>query len=230
MAKYTTTVDSLLKMNFDFGLDKYPIWEEDYRKILNDKILDHYRFREIGFETPALFKFMLNREMNEIMPRFNELYKTTILEYNPLNNVDYKIEHTKTVKSENTGSSTSSGSTTSTGTTSANSEDHGKTVSIDTPQNAISIGEDVNNVSHASNVGLSKGSSTSNGSSTSSGTDTNTTTSSGVGDETETFIQHLVGNYGVMSSQKLIGETRELIINIDMMIINELHELFMEVY
>ena len=54
MAKYTTTIKTLIDNNFDFGLKDYPIFDEEYREHLNDMILKHYYMSEIGFETAAL--------------------------------------------------------------------------------------------------------------------------------------------------------------------------------
>ena len=53
MAKYTITIKSLLDNNFDFGLQNYPIFNESYRNILNNNILNHYYENEIGFENSS---------------------------------------------------------------------------------------------------------------------------------------------------------------------------------
>lgn len=53
----------------------YPIWDEDYRNVLNTKIITHYLYREIGFDTPARFIFELCNKLNEVMPYYNQLYK-----------------------------------------------------------------------------------------------------------------------------------------------------------
>lgn len=45
-------------------------------------IEDHYFMREIGFETPMLFKHYLNTRMREIMPKYNAMY-ATIPTYDP---------------------------------------------------------------------------------------------------------------------------------------------------
>lgn len=92
MAKYTVTIYELIQSGWDFDLKNYPIWSEQYRQSLNKKILDHYMFREIGFETPQMFNFYINRTLNEIMPYYNQLYETTILDFDPLSN--YKIDET----------------------------------------------------------------------------------------------------------------------------------------
>lgn len=60
------------------GLDEYPIFDETYRKGLNDKIIEHFYFREIGFETAAQFAFYLRRTMNEIMPKYNKMYQAQL--------------------------------------------------------------------------------------------------------------------------------------------------------
>ncbi len=56
------------------GLSEYPIFDANYRAPLNDKIIDHFYFREIGFETAGMFSFYMRRTMNEIMPKYNALY------------------------------------------------------------------------------------------------------------------------------------------------------------
>ena len=63
-------------MKFNIGLDEYPLFDENYRPILNQKIIDHYYFREIGFETAAHFRQRLKSKMSLIMPKYNRLYDT----------------------------------------------------------------------------------------------------------------------------------------------------------
>ena len=75
MSRYTVTIRQLLQNNFDLGLKDYPIYQEEHREVLNNKILNHYLMSEIGQETPELFKIYLNNTMNEIMPNYNILYK-----------------------------------------------------------------------------------------------------------------------------------------------------------
>ncbi len=106
MANYTIYLQELINSNWDLGLKNYPIFDETYREKLNKKIIDHFRFREIGAETPALFIFYLNRLMDEIMPYYNQLYKSTLLEIDPLNPMGYSevMEHTTIGEGETTGS------------------------------------------------------------------------------------------------------------------------------
>lgn len=77
---------------FDFS---FPIWDENYRTVLCTKILKHYYMREIGCETVGLWKLFLSRRLQEIMPYYNKLYETTILDFDPLMDVSYKREYDK---------------------------------------------------------------------------------------------------------------------------------------
>lgn len=77
---------------FDFD---FPLFDPDYRNVLCGKILKHYYTREIGEETVGLWKFRLATKMNEIMPYYNQLYKSEALEFNPFYDVDYKREGDK---------------------------------------------------------------------------------------------------------------------------------------
>lgn len=74
---------------FDFD---YPIFDEDYKIPLEKKILRHYYLREIGFETLGVWKLKLNDKLNEIMPYFNQLYKSELLKFNPLYDVDVQTK------------------------------------------------------------------------------------------------------------------------------------------
>ena len=52
----------------------YPIWDETQREELQAKIFDHFEFRRISQETPALFIKYLNRRMREMMPTINPIF------------------------------------------------------------------------------------------------------------------------------------------------------------
>lgn len=80
--------------------NKYPIWAESHRAELENKIVEHYAFRQIGFETPARFIFELNKKMREIMPYYNKIWATTQYDYNPIEN--YNMQESSTDTAENT--------------------------------------------------------------------------------------------------------------------------------
>lgn len=61
------------------GLDEYPIYDESKRRQLNDKFIRHYWMREIGCETVGHFCLWCSNTFNEIMPYYNKLYETELL-------------------------------------------------------------------------------------------------------------------------------------------------------
>ena len=73
-----------MKRGYPIALNNYPIFDEGHRAILNNKIIRHYYFREICCDSPERFNFYLETKMDEIMPYYNQLYKSELLEYNPL--------------------------------------------------------------------------------------------------------------------------------------------------
>ena len=84
--------------------NRYPIWKEEHRAELENKIIDHYMFRQIGFETAGRFKFELNKLMREIMPYYVKIWKTTQYDYNPIENYNMREGATDTVDSSEDGS------------------------------------------------------------------------------------------------------------------------------
>lgn len=127
MSKYTITIKNLMKNGFNFGLQDYPIFDENYRETLNNNILYYYYEDEIGFETPELFKIYLNRTMNRIMSYYNNLYlaQKNILDSGIFNNVNYKETSNRQLNSYANSTSNSKG----------------KGLYQDTPQGQISMTE-----------------------------------------------------------------------------------------
>lgn len=83
----------------------FPIFDENYRKILEKKILRHYYTREIGFETVGLWKLKLSAKLNDIMPYYNQLYQSEIYEFNPFDDVDFTREFYRTLDGASSGTS-----------------------------------------------------------------------------------------------------------------------------
>lgn len=90
---------------FDFD---FPIFDESYRTVLETKILKHFFTREIGLETVGLWKLKLDTKLNEIMPFYNQLYKSELIEFNPMYDVDLTRDHTlnRSEQTEQTGTET----------------------------------------------------------------------------------------------------------------------------
>lgn len=235
LSNHTITIHELLDNGFCLSLQDYPIWDESHRCELNRKIIDHYRFYEIGFETPERFDFELRTKMHEIMPRMIKLFETTMYKYNPIWNADYTDKHTisrdrsETSKNDSTSSSTGSSSSTDNNTTSGTS----KNVEVDPPQSALDvISKNIDSLTYASKITFDSSEGTSSGSGTTStsmdGTASNKMDSSGK--EEETFSKVLQGNYGVTTTQAMIQQERDIILDVDMKIIEELKDLFMLIY
>lgn len=87
-----------------FSFD-FPIFDDSYRNVLCTKILRHYYTREIGFETVGLWKLKLQTKLGEVMPYFNQLYKSELLKFNPLYDVDLNTTHVGDKSGENSNSS-----------------------------------------------------------------------------------------------------------------------------
>lgn len=101
-----------LLFNFD-----YPIFDEEYRPVLETKILRHYYTREICAETVGRWKLFLQAELNEIMPYYNQLYHSAQLQYNPLVDADYIREGQKHGQKSEVGSRSNTGTVGDAGTT-----------------------------------------------------------------------------------------------------------------
>lgn len=199
MSKYTITVRDLIRQNFHFALDTYPIFDENYRETLNKKILDHYFMSEIGLETPALFNHYLSTKMNEIMPYFNTLYqKQTLLLDKLESNVNITESFNRNIENSSSGSTSTSSS--------------GKTLFEDTPQGKL-VQSTMEQMDHASNINFSKAS--------------DSAESSSNGNSTEDYIKTVIGNNGGKYNIDLLNNIKNNLMNIDLMIINNLNDLFM---
>lgn len=192
-------------------LNKTNIWNKEK---LAKKIVDHYYMREIGFETPELFKHYAKLTMNEIMESKLPLIYTTALEYDPLVNVDFTETFNRTTEGEgeNKGNSKSN----------AKNNASGLNINSDTPQGEINK-ENILNGNYATNTSASE--------TESNITDETNTTSSLTNKNKEEFTRHLKGNQGISATyQAMIKQFRENIVSVDREIINELQTLFMGLY
>ena len=114
ISRNTITILELQENNFDFGLKDYEIFDEEYRPLLNNAILEYYKFREIGFINPAVFKDRLNQRMNLIMRnKYNSLYKAKMTEFNPLYNIELHETFTHEITNTNNSNSISDTSSSS---------------------------------------------------------------------------------------------------------------------
>lgn len=104
MSEYTITLHDLIKSGFDIGLKDYEIFDEKYRQVLNNAIIKHYQFHEIGFQNPTMFKDRLNARMDLIMRnKYNMLYDIKKTEFNPLYNIELHEKYTRKIDNTNEG-------------------------------------------------------------------------------------------------------------------------------
>jgi hypothetical protein len=108
LSNYTISIYELIENGFDFGLNDYEIFDENYRETLNNAILDYYMFREIGFVNPMVFKSRLRMRMDLIMRnKYNAMYKAKLMEFNPLYTMELYEDYSHTI--ENTGQNINNG-------------------------------------------------------------------------------------------------------------------------
>lgn len=233
MSRYTIELRYLIEGNYDLGLKDYPIFDESYREQLNNKIIQHYYFREIGFETEALFKNRLNQKMNEIMPYYNQMYESSKLKIDPLSTID--LEEVFSRKSKTTGEGTSSTSGTGNNTNNFNSTDttdYGKITKFSDIAQAQTTPNEILNDKYLTSAtvddGQDKNTNTGTNTSQTESTTSGTSTDKRNLDEDTTLTRK--GNNGTTSESELLNMYRETFLNIDMMIIDDLDELFLGIW
>lgn len=227
---------------FDFN---YPIFDEAYRPVLETKILQHYYTREICEETVGLWKLRLKAKMNEIMPYFNKLYESELIEFNPLYDADYKREGDRLGKNESTRDDTGNRTSRAGGQDSMSANDRDKyshwDLYSDTPQGGIEgiLGAEdepslldngyLTNARHVLHDGAGT---TRNGVTNYGRTDNSNTVGKSIfdGKTTEDYAEHVYGKMPGQSYSKLLQEFRDTFLNIDADVIKELRNLFFNLW
>lgn len=141
------------------GLADYPIFDEAYRRTLNDKIIRHYYMYEIGAETAGQFRLFVRDTMHLIMPYYNQLYESLGVAAKILPLVD----RTRIITEDATGTAQSDANTDST------SSSTGQDVFSDTPQSALNL-ENIKDGKYATTADFTNASTTDAGKSSSTGT------------------------------------------------------------
>ena len=236
MANYTMTINECLNnpltpmFNFD-----YPFYvdDEEAKTKFEEKFMLYYWNCEIGFETFARFQKALQARLTIKMPYYQQLYETELAskDINFLLNKDLHEIFTREIDTENETSGTNTTQQTSNNESSLNQE--GTTTNT---HKESSICEGVSTSSLAD--GYLTGTSSDNGSNSTTGT-TNSTdklTSEGTlsqsenGKTVEKTDLLSQGNIGITSSAELLQKWRDVLINIDEIIIEDCRDLFMRIY
>lgn len=271
LSNVNTVIDNALPKLFDFS---FPIFDENYRKQLEHKIVRHFYLREIGFETVGVFKFYLENKLNEIMPYYNKIYNAYLLDIDPLSNYRSKKSGSNNQLSDNKTNTTDNRDSKQTSMNKSNSNDvrtdnlsqnetHTSTDTFgnndrsfitnlhsDTPQgslqnvenesylssaeknNTIHWQDTVTKTNHSDNISNSGTvKNTSDSSATNELLDKTTNTSNSVTNITTTneYVE-LVTGYSGVSAITLIKEYTTNLDNVDMLVIEELEELFMQIF
>lgn len=223
-------VDSILDkcwnkvFNFDF-----PIFDENYRQVLCRKILKHYYTREIAHETVGRWKLALNAKLNEIMPYYNQLYKSELLEFNPFYDVDLTRSREGSGTSNRTSKNTETNSGTSKNVSSGSGTNNTDTLNrfSDTPQNSMDTQGIADSVPLTTVTKVNEDNTTTN---ESTDTLTRNDTKTGNGTEninnTDKYIETVKGKQGTENYSSLLKKFRETFLNIDMMIIDDCSDCF----
>lgn len=203
MSKYTTELRYIIESGYKLNaLTSYPIFDENYRSVLNQYFLNHFWMREIGFETVGEFDLYLGNTLNEIMPYYNGMFKMAMSEIDPLTNYKYKETLDKS----------------DVGTTSSNSNNNGNSKSVEsTPADGLVQMNEIENNVYASSATLNNNTVNANGT---------------VDSKTETDYVKLVSGYNGVSVGKLYDEYRRYVVSVVRLLMNDkdLNQCFLGVY
>lgn len=219
-----------------FSFD-YPIFDSNYKETLETKILRHFYTREIGFETYGLWKLKLETKMNEIMPYYNQLYLSELIEYNPLYTKSIRKEGNKQIdedyEKENSRATNETKTSAEQGSKNITNSESGWELYSDTPQGDITGIENLNNNMYLTNATKNTNNGSENETTTKTKNDSKTgsVTDNGTGiKSTDNTYWETISGYENKNPSKSLLEYRKTFLNIDMMIIEELEDLFFQMW
>ena len=234
----------LFNFNYEFYCD-----DLEAKKKFEEKFINHYWLHEIGCETPARWNQMLKSRLNLIMPYYRQLYQTELTSQNIdfLLNKDLTESTTrelsgvendtgnKRLTNEENHNITSTSSVNGESSSSSQSTGNNKTSQLNDGVANASLeqgyltGVSRDDLTNTDNQ-QSQSSSNNHQQSTGRGTQSQEETNRRENTQTETITFKSQGNIGVTSSAELLQKWREVLINIDEMIIKDCRDLFMQVY
>lgn len=229
----TIELGELLDSGFQlWGFDYPSYYQGEEKTAFEQKVVDHYRFRQIGQETPARFRHYFQTRVREVMPYYIQLYKLQ----EKVEKIEDPLESynlTETYTQDKTGAGSVTGRTTDTSETesTATSEKtgaHNATRKFsNTPQGSIANLDD-----HLTEATVENGSDSEDlettGTVSASGSGTSETTTQDTENTQYTLTRK--GNIGVQPLGSEIQDIRNSFINIDLMVIESLSDLFLGVY
>lgn len=204
--------------NYDFYIDN-----QEIKRKFEQKFIDHYYFDEIGFETIGKFKHRLRTKLNEIMPYYKQLFETEVAskDINFLLNKDLTETTSRALDKEDISNNINNANSTNNNTSTANEGSTFKESSLNNGNATLGLDRLTTINSNDTNM--------SNNTNTTSNSESNYKGQT-KGNEKETITLKSQGNIGITSSAELLQKWREVLINIDQLIINECSDLFMGVF
>lgn len=215
-SKYTLQLYYIYKDDsYNLFDQPYNLYNNELKPYFEEKFFQHFMFYEIGFDNINIFKQHLISTLNDIYPKYKQLYETEIRCQNIdfMLNKDLKESYVRKLNGESEGNSHATSNTDNI----SNSND--LSIANDTPQNKVDDLDKYMTSASKSNSNTSNNS-TSNANNTIKNKSNNT-------EEYELISQ---GNIGVTSSAELLEKWRNILINIDLMMFKELENLFLFVF
>lgn len=215
-SKYTLQLYYIYKDDsYNLFDQPYNLYNNELKPYFEEKFFQHFMFYEIGFDNINIFKQHLISTLNDIYPKYKQLYETEIRCQNIdfMLNKDLKESYIRKLNGESEGNSQA----TSTSDNTSNTND--LSIANDTPQNKI---DDLDK--YMTSASKSNSNSTNNSTSNANNTIKNKS------NNTEEYELISQGNIGVTSSAELLEKWRNVLINIDLMIFKELENLFLFVF
>lgn len=94
--KYTETLYNLLvKDCFPLWDFDYNIFDESYRQTLEQMVTDYFLFREVCTLPPERWKHLFVTRFKLLWDYYNQMFKTTLLDFNPLLNEYFTESHVR---------------------------------------------------------------------------------------------------------------------------------------
>ena len=237
VASYTMTIaemmnSSLIEHIFPSQYDFY-VDDERMRKAFEDKFIRHFYYREIGFESPFMFIQKLETHLLINMPYWKQLYETE-LESRNINFLLNKDLHETFIREIDSENQTTGTNATQQNTNSSNTISQNGTSSNTHMESTIRDGVSVSSLSEGYLTGVSSDNSTTSSTGNSNSSDDIKTkgTLSQTGNEKSVEKTELLsqGNIGITSSAQLLKEWRDVLINMDEIIIESCNDLFLKIY
>ena len=203
-SKGFNNIDTIINGSWDkIFTTNVSFFDANYKPVICKKILKHYYLREICSETVGIWKLWMNERLEAIMPYYNKLYSSELIQFNPMHDVDLTRTYNREIDNTENADGTSAGTSTNTN----------RDLYSDTPQGAITGLENETYLTNARKV-------------TDNGATTGEFENNREANSTEEYVETLTGKHGAGNFSKMLQDFRDTFLNIDMMVIDEFKDLF----